>query len=304
MAAVGVLALAIVGVAVAAWVASPAASGLAARVHGRLRGTTGTPVALTAVAPILREAVVATEDERFYRHHGIDLIGVIRALPYDLTHLSFAQGASTITEQVAKLLYLGGNDHNPWRKLEDAALALKLESRYGKEQILAAYMNSAYFGEGAYGVRAASERYFGRPPRTLDTAQASLLAGLIQAPSVYDPLRHPELARARQEEVLRSLVRNGYLTAEEATAALARPLRLRAGVTLAPVRGADLAPGPAFVWWQLALGAALTLLALTVLLASRLPRFRLRHGLLAIRLASVALAVLGIAAVVRSFRTA
>ena len=93
------------------------------REPGARRGSrgAGARVAARAIAPILREAVVATEDERYYRHHGIDLIGVARALPYDLVHLSLAQGASTITEQVAKLLYLGGNDHTPWRKLEDAA---------------------------------------------------------------------------------------------------------------------------------------------------------------------------------------
>ena len=150
--------------------------------------------------------MVATEDERFYRHHGIDLIGVLRALPYDLVHLSFAQGASTITEQVAKVLYLNGNDHSLWRKLEDAAVAVKLEGRYDKEQILGAYLNSVYFGEGAYGVWRASERYFGVSPRSLDLAQASLLAGLIQAPSAYDPFRDPALARARQVEVLRAMV--------------------------------------------------------------------------------------------------
>jgi membrane peptidoglycan carboxypeptidase len=96
-------------------------------------------VALEGTAPILRQAVVATEDERHYRHHGIDLIGLLRALPYDLAHCSLAQGASTITEQLGKILYLSGDDHTPWRKLEDAALALKLESRYSKQQLLTAY---------------------------------------------------------------------------------------------------------------------------------------------------------------------
>jgi len=250
------LVLVVIVVAASAWIMSPAPAALTSRVDARLEGANGTPVPLTGIAPILREAVVATEDERFYRHHGLDLIGVLRALPYDLVHLSFAQGASTITEQVAKLLYLHGNDHTPWRKLEDAALALKLERRYSKEQILAAYLNSAYFGEDAYGAKAASEHYFGIPPRRLGVAEGSLLAGLIQAPSAYDPLLHPQLARARQADVLRSLVREGYLTKEEAVAALGRPLHLRAGITLPPVRGVNLAPGPAFIWWAAAAGTS------------------------------------------------
>jgi penicillin-binding protein 1A len=298
------LLLAVVAVAAAAWIASPSPSALAARVEARLRVTAGKAVGVGVIPPVLREAVVATEDERFYRHHGIDVIGVIRALPYDLLDLSFAQGASTITEQLAKVLYLGGNDHSPWRKLEDAALAWKLENRYTKAQILAAYLNSAYFGENAYGIEAASERYFGIPPRRLDAAQASVLAGLIQAPSLYDPFRDPGLARARQAEVLRSLVRNRFLDVAQATNTLARPLRLRTGVILPPLRGVDLAPGPAFVWWQLVLGAAMVLLGAACFLGTRLPRTRLLRGMLAVRLVLLAVVVVGAAAIVRSFRTA
>ena len=104
----------------AAWIASPAPVRLDAHVRARLSGSNGRPIRLSTIAPIMREAVVATEDERFYHHDGIDVIGVIRALPYDAVHLSLAQGASTITEQLAKVLFLGGNDHTPWRKLEDA----------------------------------------------------------------------------------------------------------------------------------------------------------------------------------------
>ena len=301
---VGAVAIGCASAAAAAWVASPAGTMLQARVLLRLRNTGGRAVSASAVAPILRDAVVATEDERFYRHHGIDIVGVLRALPYDLSHLSLAEGASTITEQVAKLLYLRGNDHTPWRKLEDASVALKLEGRYTKEQILAAYLDSAYFGEGAYGAWAASEHYFGVAPGTLDAAQATLLAGLVQAPSLYDPLRHPRLARARQVEVLRSLVRNGFLTEEDAAAALSRPLRLRAGASLPPIRGVDLRPGPAFIWWQLAIGAATALLGSFALLASRLPRVRIAHGLLALRVASLVLVLIGVGVAIRAFRTA
>ena len=232
------------------------------------------------------------------------MIGVIRALPYDITHLSFAEGASTITEQVVKILYLGGNDHSPWRKLEDAAVAWKLENRYTKAQILTAYLNSAYFGENAYGIEAASERYFGIPARRLDAAQASLLAGLIQAPSLYDPDRNPALARARQAEVLRSLVRNGFLDVSRATHTLAQPLRLPSGVTLPPMRGVDLAPGPAFVWWQLVLGVTIVLVGAAGLVATRLRRARLPRGVLVLRLVLLAVMVIGAAAIVRSFRTA
>ena len=302
-----VLALLIVAVTVvaaAAWVASPSPSGLATSVETRLHKTTGEPVDSGGISPILRDAVVSTEDERFYRHHGIDLIGVIRAIPYDITHLSFAQGASTITEQVAKVLYLGGNDHSLWLKLEDAAIAWKLENRYTKAQILGAYLNSAYFGENAYGIETASERYFGIRPRRLDLAQATLLAGLIQAPSLYDPYRNPSLARARQAEVLRSLVRNSFLDVSRATRALARPLRLRSGVTLPSVRGVDLAPGPAFVWWQLALGSVIVLIGAAGLVATRLRRGWLPRGALVLRLVLLAVVVVGAAAIVRSFRTA
>jgi membrane peptidoglycan carboxypeptidase len=273
-------------------------------VESRLRGTPGRLVALAQVSPILRDAVVATEDERFYHHHGIDILGVIRALPYDLTHLSYAQGASTITEQVAKALYLGGNDHSPWRKLEDAALALKLESRYTKSQILAAYLNSAYFGEDAYGIWAASERYFGRPPRSLDAAEASLLAGLVQAPSAYDPVRHPSLARVRQVEVLRSLVRNGFLTEAEAARIVGRPLHLRAGTVLPPVQGVDFSPGPAFIWWELGLGATIVVLGIAAAVATRLRGVRDLGGLTAIRIVLLIVVLTGAAVVVRAFRTA
>jgi membrane peptidoglycan carboxypeptidase len=298
------LTLAVVAVGSAAWLASPSPSALAARVAARLGRPTGKTLEVAGIPPIVREAVVATEDERFYHHHGIDLIGVFRALPYDITHLSFAQGASTITEQVAKLLYLGGNDHNPWRKLEDAAVAWKVENRYTKPQILAAYLNSAYFGEHAYGIKPASERYFGIPPKRLDAAQASLLVGLIQAPSRYDPYRDPGLARARQTEVLRSLVRNGFLEVGQATSTLARPLRLRTGVILPPVIGVDLAPGPAFVWWQLVLGAGIVVVGAVSLVATRRRNGRCLRGVLVLRLALLAVVVVGAAAILRSFRTA
>lgn len=299
-----VLVVAGVVVGAAAWVVSPTPSALAPLVETRLDTTTGKPVEPEAIPAILRQAVVATEDERFYRHHGIDLIGVFRALPYDITHFSFAQGASTITEQVAKVVYLAGSDRSPWRKLEDAAVAWKLEARYTKAEILAAYLNSAYFGENAYGIYAASERYFGVAPRHLDTAQASLLAGLIQAPSLYDPYRDPVQARGRQAEVLRSLVRNRFIDISQAALTLARPLRLQSGLTLPALRGVDLAPGPAFVWWQLLLGTVVVSVAAAGLAATQRRRSWLPRGVFAFRFVLLAVAVIGAATIARSFRTA
>jgi membrane peptidoglycan carboxypeptidase len=217
----------------------------------------------------MRNAIVATEDERFFQNHGIDLLGVARAVPYDIDHLSFAQGASTITEQLAKLLYLGGNDHSPWRKLEDLELALRISTRYPKDAVLAAYLDSAYFGDHAYGVTAAAGRYFGVSPARLSLAQASLLAGLVQAPSAYDPLTHPLAARLRQLAVLRSLVRDGYTTPREADAVLAQPLALRSGARLPPLRGVSVASLPAFALTRLAIGVVVLVSALLLLLLLR-----------------------------------
>jgi membrane peptidoglycan carboxypeptidase len=227
---------------------------------------------------------------------------MLRALPYDLSHISLAQGASTITEQVAKLVYLGSNDHTPWRKLADALVALKLENHYSKQAILAAYLNSAYFGHGAYGVAAASRRYFGLPPARLSLAQASLLAGLPQAPSSYDPLAHPDAARRRQIAVLRSLVRNGFVTSGEAERALGSPLVLRTARRLPLVTGASLNPGPTFIWWQLALGVGLALAGVSALgLRRRITHVPIRTVTV---VASLLLVLLGTATAVRAFRVA
>ncbi len=173
--------------------AAPSADDLIARVHAFSRAHAARALPLSSISPRLRKAVVATEDERYYQYGGLDLIGLLRAVPYDASRFAFAQGASTIEEQVAKVLYLGGHDHSPWRKAEDAAIAIRLSSRYDREQILDAYLNVVYFGQGRYGVAAASRQYFGVPADRLDLAQASLLAGLIQAPTRYDPCRVPKI---------------------------------------------------------------------------------------------------------------
>lgn len=252
-----------------AWLTAPSTSDLGALVR-RLERRAGTrPVRLSAIAPVMREAVVATEDERFYRHDGIDIVGILRAIPYDVSHLSLAQGASTITEQLAKLVYLGGDDHSPWRKLRDAALALRIDAAYPKQRILDDYLNTVYFGAGADGIRAAAERYFGVPPAALDLAQATLLAGLIQDPSADQPYADPADARQRQADLLRSMVRDGYATEREARHALTKPLPLAHGPPLSPLRGVSLEPGPPFYWAELGLGGGLLALGIGGLIAVR-----------------------------------
>ncbi len=172
-------------------VTSPSLGDPQAVVSERLSATGVRSVPLSGIAPVMQQAVVAAEDERFWGHHGIDTIGVARAVAYDASHLSLSQGASTITEQLAKQLYLEGNDRSPIRKIQDAILAFKLESVLSKDQILAAYLNTVYFGEGATGVGAASARYFGVPPSALTLAQASLLAGVIRSPTADESADRP-----------------------------------------------------------------------------------------------------------------
>jgi len=248
---------------------APAADDLPARSHRYTDARRVDQLPLAAISPYLREAIVATEDERFYQHGGIDLIGILRAIPYDLSHFSLAQGASTIHEQLAKILYLGANDHSLWGKLEDAAIGMRLGQNYTHEQVLDAYLNVVDFGEGSYGAWAASRHYFHRPAATLTLAQASLLAGLIQAPSRYAPSLDPQAARQRQLAVLRSMVRNGYTTETEATAALARPLLLADGSTLPPLAHVSLSPGAPFDWPELAFAVVLLALAAAAFRAAR-----------------------------------
>jgi membrane peptidoglycan carboxypeptidase len=204
--------------------------------------------------------VVATEDERFWRHHGIDTIGLIRAAAYDVSHLSLAQGASTITEQLGKDLYLGGNDHSAWRKLEDMVIAVRLEAALTKEQILDLYLNEVYYGHGATGIAAASATYFGVSPAHLTLAQASLLAGLVQAPTLDDPFVDPAAARSRQLDVLTAMARAGDITVAEAHRALDAPLALAGGTTLPALAGAVVGPGPRFSGLPLVAGLLLSVL--------------------------------------------
>jgi penicillin-binding protein 1A len=183
-------------------------------------------VTLDRLPPYLPRAVIATEDRRFYNHLGVDPIGLVRAGFRNLAAGSVVQGGSTITQQLAKNLFLSP-DRTMARKLEEVMYAIWLERRFTKDEILELYLNRVYFGGGTYGVEAAARRYFGRSARSVTLTQAALLAGLLKAPSRYAPTRNVELASARIDVVLDNMVDAGYLTAAEAHAAAEQPLRLR-----------------------------------------------------------------------------
>ncbi len=204
-----------------AWHATPSVDGLDSIVRQRVaqHHTAYTP--LSAVARVMQRALVASEDQRFYMHHGIDLLGLGRATLDDLRAGQFVEGGSTLTAQLAKNAYLNGHDHTIPLKLEDLMLALKVEHSYNKDAILAMYLNLTYYGEGAYGIGAAAVRYFGVSPAHLDLAQAAMLASLVQAPGAYDPWCHPQQAHMRQEAVLDRMVAAGYITPTQASAAAA-----------------------------------------------------------------------------------
>ena len=175
------------------------------------------------VPKMLAEAVVATEDERFYSHHGIDSIGLGRALLYDVINVCLCQGGSTITEQLVKDVYLGGSDRGR-NKLYDLVLALKAEQVLSKSRIMADYLSEITTGFGIYGVTAAACAYFRAPLQGLTLGQYALLAGVTQAPSVYDPTINPAAAEERRSEVLAQMVADHYVSAADAQAASQEPV--------------------------------------------------------------------------------
>lgn len=174
--------------------------------------------------PDLVNAVIAIEDRRFYSHHGIDLRGILRAAWHNLRH-SDLEGASTITQQLVRLTYLS-SERSLRRKAQEAMLALWLESRLGKQEILARYLNAVYFGAGAVGADAAARRYFGKKAGELDLAEAALLTGLIRAPSQLSPTRNLAPARRRGHLVLEAMVETGAIDKARAEAARAQPVQL------------------------------------------------------------------------------
>ncbi|MEP2283067.1 MAG: transglycosylase domain-containing protein, partial [Nitratireductor sp.] len=193
-------------------------------------GLGGSYIALSDMPPYLPEAVIATEDQRFYWHFGIDPIGLVRALVINLRAGHVVQGGSTITQQLAKNIFLTP-DRTISRKLQEMILSVWLEMRFTKEEILTMYLNRVYLGGGAYGVGAASERYFQKPVRALNLPEAAMLAGLLKAPSRYSPTNDIGLARERAAIVLHNMVGAGYITQEEARLAETNPARLHGYTT-------------------------------------------------------------------------
>lgn len=190
------------------------------------RGQTGgRNVSIRELPPHLPRAFVAIEDRRFYSHFGIDPVGVARALVANVTRGQTVQGGSTLTQQLAKNLFLT-QERTASRKIQEAILALWLERNYSKDELLELYMNRVYFGAGAYGVEAAARRYFDKPASEVSVAEAAMLAGLVQAPSRLAPTRDPRAARDRAALVLAAMAELGFINETQQTTALARPAQL------------------------------------------------------------------------------
>ena len=182
-------------------------------------------VPITQIPQVMREAIVANEDERFYSHSGVDVRGIARAAIADVQHNQIEQGASTITQQLARNLFLT-SDQTMTRKIQEALLAIEIERYYTKDEILERYLNLVYFGAGAYGVQAASHAYFGTDVSRLTLGESAMLAGLVAAPSLYNPYADMALAKERQRHVLDRMVALGFTSQANADAAYGAPLHL------------------------------------------------------------------------------
>jgi penicillin-binding protein 1A len=174
----------------------------------------------------VKKAFVAIEDARFYHHSGVDIIGIMRALLEDIKTGSMAQGGSTITQQLAKMLFLKP-EKSIIRKLKEAAISMQIEKRYTKDEILGLYLNQAYFGTQAYGIEAASQTYFGKSATRLTIGEAALLASLPKAPSYYSPFRNPGRSRERRSLVLKEMLANNFITRTQYKNARIEPMPVR-----------------------------------------------------------------------------
>jgi penicillin-binding protein 1A len=184
-------------------------------------------VKLEDIPLVMQQAIIAVEDNRFYQHGAFDLTGLMRALLSNIQAGEIVEGGSTITQQLAKILFLS-QEQTIGRKLEEAVYGVILESNFSKEEILETYLNSIYFGSGAYGIKEAARRYFNKEPAQLTVAECTLLAGVPAAPSVYSPLENLSAAKKRQGIVLEAMVKNGVLGPQRAKEILAEELPLAA----------------------------------------------------------------------------
>jgi membrane peptidoglycan carboxypeptidase len=204
------------------------------------RGIDRVPVSYTQISPVMRQAIVAIEDSRFYQHGAIDFKGTVRAVINNLQH-NPVQGGSTLAQQYVKnVLYLsspnpqaafaGATSETIGRKIRELRMAVRVEHQMSKNAILASYLNVAYFGSSAYGVEVAAERYFSTDASKLTLSQAALLAGLVENPTLYDPINNPKTALARRNQVLQRMVQVGDITQSAAGAAGRQPLGLNPSV--------------------------------------------------------------------------
>ena len=200
------------------------------------RGIDRVPVSYAQISPAMRQAIVAIEDSRFYQHGAIDFKGTVRAIVNNLEH-NPVQGGSTLAQQYVKnVLYLsspnpqaafaGATSETIGRKIRELRMAARVEHQMSKNQILAAYLNVAYFGSSAYGVEVAAERYFNTDASKLTLPQSALLAGLVENPTAYDPINNPKTALDRRNQVLQRMVQVGDITQSAADAAGRQPLGL------------------------------------------------------------------------------
>jgi penicillin-binding protein 1A len=183
----------------------------------------------------IRKATIAVEDRRFFDHGGVDLEGIARAAVVDIREGAIVEGGSTITQQLVRNLYIS-RERTVQRKVKEACLATKLDGAWTKHRILTTYLNQVYYGNQAYGIEAAAQTYFSKPAKKLTLAESALLAGLTQAPSLYNPFTTPARALARRAEVLRAMLETAVITRREHRLALASKLRLRRGGLYSRIR--------------------------------------------------------------------
>ncbi|MCI8833504.1 MAG: transglycosylase domain-containing protein [Clostridia bacterium] len=170
---------------------------------------------LEELPKIYKDAVLAVEDHRFYKHGGVDIISIGRAVIKDIQAMSFVEGGSTITQQVAKNTYFT-QEKKITRKIAEVFMAREIEKNYSKDEILEIYLNTSYFGDGYYTVKEASRGYFEKEPIQMTDYESIMLAGIPNAPSVYSPTKNAELSKQRQRQVANAMVKNGYITEKEA----------------------------------------------------------------------------------------